>query len=231
MLKSRDPASPTRSYRQHGDGGFPGPINMVNLLARRAAPNLVNKLERKMTVASFQELDEKKTPWLNFSGLVVGRNSDFRTETLSDDQIEQLGGAEYKALRLLSYLVPAVRFYVLVQRFWTNALAQYLIFTQLVSFTLFAPWVSTTSQYDEVFEAQPRLVNKTWSVPSLGPWGAPRICYSSRQLGSPYSRSWQRIPAEAPLWLTCKPSSPPFSVTRGLMLDAGVWPPSSGHIS
>jgi hypothetical protein len=66
------------------------------------------KLERKMTIASHQTLDENKTSWLNFSGLVVGRNSDFHTETLSDDQVEQLGGAEYMALRLLSYLVPAV---------------------------------------------------------------------------------------------------------------------------
>ncbi|KAF5326139.1 hypothetical protein D9611_000830 [Ephemerocybe angulata] len=145
MLTHRgDPSSP-RSTRTHGDGGLPGPVHLVNLLAKRAAPRVYNKLERKMTIASFQEVDEKKTSWLNFPGLVVGRNSDFRTETLSDDQVEQLGGAEYRALRLLSYLVPA-----------------YFVFCQLSSFILFAPWISTTTKYDALFESQPRLVNKTW---------------------------------------------------------------------
>lgn len=46
--------------------------------------------------------------WLEFSGLIVNRNSDFRTDSLSDEQLESIGGVEYKALRLLSYLVPAV---------------------------------------------------------------------------------------------------------------------------
>lgn len=54
--------------------------------------------------------DTVKNPWLGFDGLVVGRNSDFHTETLSDEQLEKIGGAEYRALRLLSYLVPLVCF-------------------------------------------------------------------------------------------------------------------------
>ncbi|TEB33688.1 TrkH-domain-containing protein [Coprinellus micaceus] len=145
MLARQGPLSPTKSFKERGVGGFPGPINLVNRLAQRAAPRMYNKLERKMTITSYRTLDENKTSWLNFSGLVVGRNSDFRTETLSDEQVEDLGGAEYRALRLLSYLVPA-----------------YFITTQLTSFILFGPWMSTTSQYDEIFEAQPRLVNKTW---------------------------------------------------------------------
>jgi len=98
----------TFSTKEKGNGGFPGPIDLLNLLLRRAAPKTVKTLERKLTMTSYQTLDEKDTSWLNFSGLVVGRNSDFRTETLSDEQLEQLGGAEYKALRLLSYFVPAV---------------------------------------------------------------------------------------------------------------------------
>jgi hypothetical protein len=77
---------------------------------------MYNKLERKMTITSYRTLDENKTSWLNFSGLVVGRNSDFRTETLSDEQVEDLGGAEYRALRLLSYLVPAVSSRLFIRR-------------------------------------------------------------------------------------------------------------------
>ena len=39
---------------------------------------------------------------------------------------------------------------------------QYFIGTQLVSFILIAPWLSTSHTYDSVFEGQPRLVNKSW---------------------------------------------------------------------
>ena len=53
-------------------------------------------------------LEEKSVPWLEFDGLVVGRNSNFHTQLLTDNQLEEIGGAEYRALRVLSYLVPAV---------------------------------------------------------------------------------------------------------------------------
>jgi hypothetical protein len=89
---------------------------------KHAAPHTYNKLERKMTMPSTMTLNgqttrdasggviaERAVAWLNFDGLVVGRNSDFHTESLSDEQVEQIGGAEYRALRLLSYLVPIVR--------------------------------------------------------------------------------------------------------------------------
>jgi hypothetical protein len=38
----------------------------------------------------------------------VGRNSRFYTEELDDEELEQVGGVEYRALRLLSYAVAAV---------------------------------------------------------------------------------------------------------------------------
>jgi hypothetical protein len=41
--------------------------------------------------------------------LVVGRNSRFFTEELDDDELEDIGGVEYRALRFLSYFVAAVR--------------------------------------------------------------------------------------------------------------------------
>ncbi len=41
---------------------------------------------------------------------------------------------------------------------------QYFIGTQLVSFILIAPWLSTTHTYDTVFDSQFRLVNKSWYV-------------------------------------------------------------------
>jgi hypothetical protein len=44
----------------------------------------------------------------NLGGLVIGRNSRFYTEELGDEELEQLGGVEYRALRLLGYLVGSV---------------------------------------------------------------------------------------------------------------------------
>lgn len=60
-------------------------------------------------IPSVQTIEGAKTPWLSdLTDLITGRNSDFRTETMTDEQLEEVGGAEYKALRLLSYLVPMV---------------------------------------------------------------------------------------------------------------------------
>ena len=42
------------------------------------------------------------------ASLIVGRNSRFFTEELDDEELEQIGGVEYRALRLLSYAVAAV---------------------------------------------------------------------------------------------------------------------------
>jgi hypothetical protein len=58
---------------------------------------------------SVQTIESRNVPWLErIDKLVIWRNSDFRTETLSDEQLEELGGAEYKALTMLSYVVPVV---------------------------------------------------------------------------------------------------------------------------
>jgi hypothetical protein len=109
MLTNPHTTSPTSHHaKDQGFGGFPGPVQLINRFARRAAPRTYTKLERKLTVTSFQTLDENQAKWLSFSGLIVQRNSDFRVDSLTDDQLEQVGGAEYRALRLLSYLVPAV---------------------------------------------------------------------------------------------------------------------------
>ena len=98
------------STKYQGLGGFPGPSALATQVIRITAPHAYSRIERKMSMPLMRTLDEEKTPWLKFSGLIVGRNSDFRTETLSDEQLEDLGGAEYRALRWLSYLVPMVRF-------------------------------------------------------------------------------------------------------------------------
>ena len=96
-----------RKYQ--GFGGFPGPVDIVHTFFKRATPSVYRRFERSLTIPHTRTLDSRSVPWLSFDGLVVGRNSDFRTETLDPDQIEEIGGTEYRALRLLSYLVPVVR--------------------------------------------------------------------------------------------------------------------------
>lgn len=50
----------------------------------------------------------QKVSWLKFDGLVIGRNSLFHTDKLVDEQLKEIGGVEYRALSLLSYLVALV---------------------------------------------------------------------------------------------------------------------------
>ncbi|KAI0762545.1 TrkH-domain-containing protein [Fomes fomentarius] len=131
--------------KDQGLGGFPGPFQLSRKIARKYFPNTY----RKLTMMAPVEIPKtrKQIKWLpgTLKDLVIGRNGEFNTEELTDEQLEELGGIEYKALTLLSYLVIS-----------------YFVGTQLISFIVFAPWFSTTHTYDEVFAAQPRLVNKTW---------------------------------------------------------------------
>ncbi|KAK0497879.1 potassium transporter [Armillaria luteobubalina] len=122
----------------------PGPIQIFRKLFKRSAPGIYRKFQRKMTMPYTSTLEAKRTKWLDFD-LDVGRNSNFYTETLTDEQLEKIGGAEYRALRVLSYLVPA-----------------YFVGSQIITFLIFAPWISTSTSYDSVFEAQFRLVKKPW---------------------------------------------------------------------
>ncbi|KAJ7147212.1 potassium transporter [Mycena filopes] len=125
-----------------GNGGFPGPVTLAKGLFKRSAPTAFRKLERKMTLPYTETVTAQETPWLSFDGLVVGRNSAFRTESLSDEQVEFIGS------------------FCFVERL-TDA-PQYFVATQLFAFIIFAPWLSVTKQYDAVFAAQPRLVRKPW---------------------------------------------------------------------
>ncbi|KAF8809851.1 potassium transporter [Phlegmacium glaucopus] len=134
-----------RAQKHKGFGGFPGPLNLLHRAIKHTAPRTYRKLERKMTMPTVTTLEASSVPWLNFSGLVVGRNSNFHTDSLTDEQLEDIGGTEYRALRLLSYLVPT-----------------YFVFSQLVALVLFLPWLSSISTYNSVFESQPRFVTKPW---------------------------------------------------------------------
>ncbi|KAG8907173.1 low affinity potassium transporter [Tulasnella sp. 403] len=77
--------------------------------------------------------------------LKVGRNSAFNTDELSDEQLEELGGVEFRALRALGWIVGL-----------------YFVGTQFTMFLIFTIYLSTTSKYDDIFNSQPRLIPKPW---------------------------------------------------------------------
>ncbi|WVR05584.1 hypothetical protein IAU60_002603 [Kwoniella sp. DSM 27419] len=158
--------------RKHsGFGGFPTPLEIVrHWLPERAKQRLSQpvKLEivRSTTYAPFTPDDHPShandETWANklrgsvahwmpaeLAGLVVGRNSRFWTEELDDTDLEQIGGVEYRALRLLSYLV-----------------AGYIFLCQAIPFAILAIYFAKVNKYDAAFQPQAGVqagqVNKTW---------------------------------------------------------------------
>ena len=67
-------------------------------------------LVTKQSQEAKDESKSHKVTWLKFDGLVVGRNSLFHTDRLVNEHLEEIGGVEYRALSLLSYLVAFVSF-------------------------------------------------------------------------------------------------------------------------
>jgi hypothetical protein len=117
--------------KHKGLGGFPSPLRLAGRLLTQETSSVLRQrlgkpahgyslsLHRTHThVSGDAELGEH--PWHHvratvahwmpskISGLVIGRNSRFFTEELDDEELQELGGVEYRALRLLSRLVPVV---------------------------------------------------------------------------------------------------------------------------
>lgn len=157
--------------KDQNNGGFPGPFQITRFLLQKYAPSLYEYVRHWVTVTQGNAAKRgagsgNSMKWLpqSLSGLMVGRNGDFNTDELTDDQLEELGGLEYRALRALSYIVMIVSLVpssIVLTRDLQRC-QQYFVGTQLISFILIAPWLSTTSEYDDVFEGQPRLVPKAW---------------------------------------------------------------------
>ncbi|WWC60632.1 uncharacterized protein I303_103206 [Kwoniella dejecticola CBS 10117] len=149
-------------HKNTGMGGFPTPFELVrdHLLPSGAKHKLgrpVRKLEL-LTNSTFDQDEEKRisaeengreeswtamvAKWMpeTLSGLVIGRNSLFWTEELDDDELEQIGGVEYKALRLLGYLV-----------------ASYMLICQIIPFAVISIYLSKIHKWDSAFQATPGI--------------------------------------------------------------------------
>jgi Trk/Ktr/HKT type cation transporter len=114
-----------------GFGGFPMPhqilgrlISAISPVFSRHVPNAVSISARTVTVGSQAgagtgtvrtglgiNAPTRSVPYISFDA-VVGRNSYFHD--LSKEEVEELGGVEYRTLRMLLWLVPAVSVSILL---------------------------------------------------------------------------------------------------------------------
>lgn len=108
----------SRSTKNRGFGGFPMPYTMVTGLFDRVFPNIRKKLSRTVTIphtTSYIPTHEnappgtKSAPYISFRA-IVGRNSAFHE--LTHEQMEELGGVEYRALNALLWIVGGVRLFI-----------------------------------------------------------------------------------------------------------------------
>lgn len=101
-----------------GYGGFPGPFSMIKRLFRMISPKLEKILLPRIKTyptrlvptgsidpTDLRKIHAKEVPYFSFDA-IVGKNSMFHD--LTEEQLEELGGLEYKALRLLLKIIPAV---------------------------------------------------------------------------------------------------------------------------
>jgi len=105
---------------------------------------------------------------VGLASLVVGRNSRFFTEELDDEELEQIGGVEYRALRLLSYAVAAVSLSLCKSDGRILLTCQYIFLFQAIPFAIIAIYFAKDTTYDPVFQTQLGVqaytVNKTWTA-------------------------------------------------------------------
>lgn len=93
-------------------GRFSRSFQITGLALQKYATSFYAYARRWLTVSSgyatTSGTDSGGLRWLP-SDLMVGRNGDFETDNLTDDQLEDLGRLEYRALMSLSCIVMAVR--------------------------------------------------------------------------------------------------------------------------
>lgn len=95
-------------------GGFPSLFSIIKQIVRRLFPTLERKLTRTVTIPATVSLTpghhgvepgKKKVPYISFEA-VVGRNSAFHL--LTSEQLDEIGGVEYRALNALLWIVSFV---------------------------------------------------------------------------------------------------------------------------
>ncbi|KAG1824448.1 cation transport protein-domain-containing protein [Suillus subaureus] len=188
-----------------GFGGFPMPHELLGMLFGWLFPNTKDRLKRTVTIPVTTTLTggglgrtmsstasvpgrpthggsisakegTKPVTYISFDA-VVGRNSAFHFST--NEQLEELGGVEYRALNALLWLV-----------------ASYHIAVQLVSFVVIAPYMSLP-KWASNFEppAQFRIITVPWFslfqvVSAYTNAGTSLVDQSMVPFQTAYPRSW-----------------------------------------
>ncbi|KAI9062394.1 hypothetical protein FKP32DRAFT_1593550 [Trametes sanguinea] len=143
--------APRRNVHK-GFGGFPMPHELLSRLFGRAFPQLERKLTRTITIPRTRTIASERgtlppgtrpVPYISFEA-VVGRNSVF--QSLTREQLEELGGVEYRALTALLWIVGA-----------------YHIGLQLLAFVVIAPYMSMHRWSDDFRPpALHKPISSTW---------------------------------------------------------------------
>ncbi|KAG7091120.1 hypothetical protein E1B28_010174 [Marasmius oreades] len=143
-----------KTLRKHsGFGGFPMPHEIIRSIIKKFFPKLGRKLTRTITIPRTMTVTShhnpviapgtRPVPYVSFPA-VVGRNSAF--PMLTEEQIEELGGVEYRALTALLWIVSG-----------------YHILVQLIPFVIIAPYISQSKWRDDfVPPALHRPVSTVW---------------------------------------------------------------------
>jgi len=195
--------------RDVGFGGFPMPHEIIGRIAGFAIPKISNWLHRTVTIPARtlsislrggeREIPQgsdatnllsrtKSVPYISFDA-VVGRNSHFYD--LREEELEELGGVEYRALSMLLWLVPLVgpEAPILTPKCWDTErlfLSQYFVGIQLIAFTVIAPYMAL-SRWKPVFASQIRPLSSSWSVTDSTTFSsATKCCSDSQVLGIPH---------------------------------------------
>ncbi|KAI0718158.1 TrkH-domain-containing protein [Cerioporus squamosus] len=158
------PSHPT-PHPEDDFGGFPGPQQLLSRIISKLSPRLNRRLKRTLTVPRTETLiprsggtvlapdgPVKSVPYLSFSAIV--RNSTFHG--LTEENIEELGGVEYRALSSLLWIIPLY----------------YLGFLS-ISFIVTAPYM-TLPQWQENYlpPLQHKKINAVWftAFQIIGAW-------------------------------------------------------------
>lgn len=165
---------PMDMSKHRGYGGFPMPTEILGSLFQRFFPKLQRKLTRSVTYPATTTIvsqyggtrntgASKLVPYITFDA-VVGHNSAFHH--LTNEQLEELGGVEYRALNALLYIVAGVRW---LPSIWSlsswHLVWQYHIGIQILAFIIIAPYMSLAKwKHDFEVPMQQRNVPSTWSV-------------------------------------------------------------------
>lgn len=157
-------------HKNTGYGGFPSLLHIFHhFLPERAKQRLYRPVRRVGIVmhptyahefenghAGHEEswseaIRGSVAKWMpeGLQGLVIGRNSRFWTEELDDEELEQIGGVEYRALKLLSSIVSS-----------------YIFLYQMIPFAILSIYFAKVDYWNsallETAGEQAGTVNKTW---------------------------------------------------------------------